>query len=128
MAELEGNVLRPPGFGPTKTFDAPEELLAQTGQGYLQKGGTVLAGVGILRVGEPIKRSSDGKTWIKASYGTATALNRTAVDATAENKLINVVLGGVVNARVQAITPTNAAALATALGGTYITGFDHIKF
>lgn len=128
MAEFEGNVLRPPGFGPTKTFDAPEELLAATGNGYLQKGGTVLAGVGILRVGEPIKRSVDGKTWVKAAFADATALNRTAVDATAEAKLINVVLGGVVNVNVQAITAANAAALATALKGTYIPGFNYIKF
>src|SRR3954471_23421339 len=116
MAELEGNVLRPPGVGATKTVAPPEELLAAYSPPPLKKGGTVLAGVGVLRVGEPIKRSVDGKTWVVATYATATALNYTAVDATTEAKLINVILGGVVNANVTAIGAANAAALATSLG------------
>lgn len=128
MAEYEGNVLRPPGVGATKTVANPEELLAAYNPAPLKKGGTVLAGVGVLRVGEPMKRSSDGKTWVKAAYADATALNYTATDATSEAKLINLIFGGVINAKVTAITSANAAALATALGGTYIAGFNYIKF
>lgn len=128
MAEFEGNVLRPPGVGPVKVVAAPEELIASYNPPPLIKGGTVLAGVGVLRVGEPMKRSADGKTWVKAAFADAQALNKTAVDVTAENHLINLVFGGVVNAKVAAITTTNAAALATALGGKYIPGFEYLKF
>jgi hypothetical protein len=126
--EYEGQVLRPPGTKSTATVAPPEELLAAYSPPPLQKGGTVLTGVGVLRVGEPIKRSVDGKTWVVATYATATALNRTATDATSEAKLINVVLGGVINVNVAAIGAANAAALATSLGGTYYPGFGYIKF
>lgn len=128
MAEFEGNVLRPPGVGATKTVAPPEELLAAYNPPPLKKGGTVLAGVGVLRVGEPMKRSTNGKTWVKAAYADATALNYTAVDCTTEAHLVNLIFGGVVNVKVAAITATNAAALATALKGTYIPGFDYLKF
>jgi hypothetical protein len=128
MAEFEGNVLRPPGVGVTKTVAPPEELLASYNPPPLKKGGTVLAGVGILRVGEPMKPSADGKTWVKAAYADAKALNYTAVDATSENRLINLIFGGVINVKVVAITAANATALATALGGTYIPNFGYLKF
>lgn len=128
MAEYEGVVLRPPGVGPTKVVDDPVELLWAYNPPPLKKGGTVLAGVGVLRTGEPLKRSADGKTWVKAAYADATALNYTATDATSEAKLINVILSGVINVNIPAITGTNAAALATALGGTYNAEFGYIKF
>jgi hypothetical protein len=128
MAEYEGNVLRPPGVGATKTVAPPEELLAAYNPPPLIKGGTVLAGAGTFRVGEPIKRSANGKTWVKAAFTDAQALNKTAVDATTEAHLINVVYGGVINVNVAAIGTSNAAALATALGGKYIVGFGYLKF
>jgi len=93
MAELEGNVLRPPGFGPTVTFDPPEELLASTGHGYVQKGGTVVSGAGVFKVGELVKKGGTGnKFWVKATHSDAQGFVRNAVDATSEAKLINVVL------------------------------------
>jgi hypothetical protein len=128
MAEFEGNVLRPPGSGVTKTVAAPEELLASYNPPPLIKGGTVLSGVGIVRAGEPMKRSTDGKTWVKAAFADATALNKTAFDATNEAHLADLVFGGVVNVKVAAITAANAAALATALGGRYIPKFEYLKF
>jgi hypothetical protein len=138
MAELEGNVLRPPGFGPTVTFDPVEELLASTGHGYVQKGGTVQSGQGIIRVGEVMKRGGTGnKYWVKATGtndASAAGFARNAVDATSENKLINVVLSGTINCNVQALnggTPgaakTNLNAN-TGLNGKYVDGFDYFIF
>jgi len=127
-AEFEGDVLRPPGVGPERVVTAPEEIIASYNPPPLKKGGTVLAGVGIVRAGEPMKRSVDGKTWVKAAFADATAVNETACNATAEAHQINLLFGGVINAKVAAITATNAAALATALKGKYIPGFDYISF
>jgi hypothetical protein len=134
MAELEGNVLRPPGFGPTVTFDHPEELLASTGHGYIQKGGTVAAGTGTYKVGEPVRRDTAGNNtlWIKATHSTAEGLVRNAVDATSEKKLINVVLSGAINTNIQAINGSGGsvvpATLATTLGGKYFPKFEYIIF
>lgn len=130
MAELEGNVLRPPGFGPTVTFDPPEELLASTGHGYVQKGGTVPSGQGIIRVGEPlIKGGTGNKYWVKSTASACTAFARNAVDATSENKLVNVVLSGTINVATQALTG-NGATLAgnAALNGKYIPTFEYFIF
>lgn len=130
MAEFEGNVLRPPGVGPTKTVANPEELLASYNPPPLKKGGTVKAGVGILRVGEPLKLAADGKTYDKVAtpFTGVIGLNYTAVDATTEDHLINIIMGGVINTKVLAITAANAPALATALGGTYYARFGYLKF
>lgn len=136
MAELEGNVLRPPGFGPTVTFDPVEELLASTGHGYVQKGGTVPSGQGIIRVGEPlIKGGTGNKFWIKGTLATATGFARNAVDATSEAKLVNVVLSGVINCNVQAINGATPGAGKTALEttntglkGRYVDAFDYFIF
>jgi len=133
MAELEGNVLRPPGFGPTVTFDPPEELLASTGHGYVQKGGTVVSGAGVFKVGEPVRKGGTGnKFWIKATHSNAEGLVRNAVDATSEAKLINVVLSGAINANIQAINGSGGTVvpgtLATTLGGKYFPGLEYIIF
>lgn len=127
MAEYEGNVLRPPGVGATKTVDAPEELLAAYNPPPLKKGGTVKAGQGVLRVGEPLKRSVDGKTWVKAAAADAEALNYTATDATTEDRLVNIILSGVVNGNVAALKG-NEEDVATALGGKVIASFNYIQF
>lgn len=130
MAELEGNVLRPPGFGPTVTFDPVEELLASTGHGYVQKGGTVQAGQGVIRVGEPMIRGGAGnKYWVKSTAGACTAFARNAVDATSEAKLINVVLSGTINVNTQALTGTGATLAGNAaLNGKYVAGFEYFIF
>lgn len=130
MAEFEGNVLRPPGVGPVVSVANPEELLAATGQGLLKKGGTVKAGAGVLRTGEPLKLAADGKTYVKdvTPFSSTVALNYTAVDATTEDRLVNLIMGGVVNVNVSGIGASNASALATALGGTYYARFGYIKF
>ena len=129
MATLEGNVLRPPGFGPTVTFDPPAELLASTGHGYVQKGGTLVQN-GEYRVGEPVRRVTTGnlKRWEKTTFANAQGLIRNAVDTTDGEKLGNIVLSGAVNANVPAILPANGAALATALGGKYFPHFEYIIF
>lgn len=129
MAEFEGNVLRPPGVGSIRSVLPPEELIASYNPPPLKKGGTVKAGVGVLRVGEAMARDSDG-TYKKAgaNFSGVVALNETAVDCTTEAHLVNLIFGGVVTADVAAITAANGAALATALGGTYIDGFHYIKF
>lgn len=132
MAELEGNVLRPPGMGATKTVAPPEELLASYNPAPLKKGGTVQAGVGILRVGEPMKRGGTGnKFWVKATatdLADCEALNYTAVDCTTESHLINLIFGGVINAGVVAIGgATKGAQIAAAMGGKYIPGFNYIR-
>jgi hypothetical protein len=135
MAELEGNVLRPPGFGPTVTFDPVEELLASTGHGYVQKGGTVPSGQGIVRVGEPlIKGGTGNKFWVKGTTANAVAFARNAVDATSENKLVNVVLSGTINCNVQALNGGTPGAAKAALNGNaglngkYVDGFDYFIF
>lgn len=134
MAELEGNVLRPPGFGPTVTFDPVEELLASTGHGYIQKGGTVIAGTGQLKVGDIVKKGGTGnKFWVKAtgvSDAAALGFVRNAVDATSEAKLINVVLSGAINCNVQALNGAalNMTTLAATLGGKYVPGLEYIIF
>jgi len=134
MAELEGNVLRPPGFGPTVTFDPPEELLASTGHGYVQKGGTIASGTGVIKVGDILKKGGTGnKFWVKAtgvSDANALGFARNAVDATSEAKLINVVLSGTINCNVQALNGAslNMTTLATTLGGKYVPGFEYIIF
>lgn len=132
MAEFEGNVLRPPGVGATKTVAPPEELLAAYNPAPLKKGGTVQAGAGVLRVGEPMKRGGTGsKYWVKATAADLSdteALNYTAVDCTTEDHLINLIFGGVVNAKVAAIgNATKAGQIATALGGKYIPKFEYIR-
>lgn len=130
MAEFEGNVLRPPGVGATKVVAPPEELLFAYNPPPLKKGGTVKAGAGVLRVGEPLKLAADGKTYEKVAtpFTGVVGLNYTAVDATAEAKLVNIIFGGVINTKVLAITSANAVALATALGGVYNPTFGFIKF
>lgn len=129
MAEYEGNVLRPPGMGAPRTVAAPEEIIASYNPPPTKKGGTVKAGVGVLRAGEPLKYDTGTKSYIKASsdYTDATCVNVTEVDCTSEDHLVNILFGGVINARVTAIK-TKEAALATALGGTYIPQFGYIKF
>jgi hypothetical protein len=139
MAELEGNVLRPPGFGPTVTFDPPEELLASTGHGYIQKGVT-LAQNGVYRVGEPVAPTgatdtTGNRLWIKSTRGACHGFVRTAVDTTAEKKLANVVLSGAINVNVQALTAgtynvTAASELEgnTKLKGKYVDHFAYFVF
>lgn len=130
MAELEGNVLRPPGVGATKTVSPPEEILYSYSPPPLIKGGTVKAGKGIIRDGEPMKLEADGKTYEKVAtpFTNAVGVCKTAVDCTTEAHLINIIFGGTINAKVQAITAANAAALATALGGVYNARLGFIKF
>jgi len=77
-----------------------------------------------------MRRQTTGNTklWEKCTYAQAQALSRNGVDATSEAKLVDLVLGGVINVNVPAILPANAAALATALGGVYYPTFEWIKF
>jgi hypothetical protein len=136
MAELEGNVLRPPGLGPTVTFDPPEELLASTGHGYVQKGGT-LAVNGVYRVGEPVIQTgatsaAGDKIWVKSTRALCTGFVRTAVDTTGGQKLANIVLSGTINCNVQALSAGTYNATTksdlngnTALKGRYV---DHLAY
>lgn len=132
MAELEGNVLRPPGFGPTVTFDPVEELLASTGHGYVQKGGTLVQN-GVYEVGQPVKKGGSGnKFWVKATHSDVEGFVRNAVDTTSEVKLANIVLSGVINCDVKAINGSGGTVvpttLATTLGGRYISTFKYLIF
>lgn len=131
VTEYEGNVLRPPGESAITTFVSPEEILAAYNPPPLKKGGTVKAGAGVLRVGEPLKYDSNGylvKSVLTAgAYDKVDAINVTAVDCTTEDHLVNVLFGGVINAKVAAITGSETG-LATALGGHYNAQFGWIKF
>ena len=138
MAELEGNVLRPPGFGPTVTFDPPDELLASTGHGYIQKGGTLVQN-GIYPVGQPVKKGTAGqaKLWVKATgFGDAEGFVRNAVDTTSEVKLANIVLSGTLNCNITALNglvvngsgERTALNGNTALNGKFVQGFNYLIF
>lgn len=128
MADYEGSVLRPPGFSAPKVVEGSEELLYAYNPAPTKKGGTVKAGAGVLRAGEPIKLDTDG-TWVKATELDAEALNYKAVDASNEDHLINVIFGGVVNATVSGMSDiADKTALATKLGGTYNEAYGFIKF
>lgn len=126
--EYEGNVLRPPGMTSPIAFAPPEEILAAYSPDPVKKGGTVQAGAGVLRVGEPMKFDGAGYL-VKATstYADAVCVNVTATDCTTEAHEINVLFGGCINAKVAAIS-TKEAALATALGGRYISQFGYIIF
>ena len=137
MATLEGNVLRPPGFGPTVTFDPPEELLASTGHGYVQKGVT-LAVNGVYGVGEPVAptgatNTAGDRVWIKSTRGACHGFVRNAVDTTDGQKLANVVLSGAINVNVVALATTgdyNATAKTQLEGNTKLKGKydDHFGY
>jgi len=129
MADYEGNVLRPPGVSEPTVVAGSEELLYAYNPPPLKKGGTVKAGVGVLRVGEPIKYDSASKTWVKATAADAEALNYKAVDATAEARLINVIFSAVVNTKVAALREqADLDALATQLGVKYDANYGFIQF
>lgn len=132
MAEYEGDILRPPGVGAPRTTEAPDEVLGAYSPRPLKKGGTVKAGVGVLRTGEPVKYDTASKSYVKSvltagAYDQVDAINYAAVDATSEDKLINVLFGGTINAKLPAIVG-NETALATALGGQYRAQFGYITF
>lgn len=113
--QLPGNVMRPP-VTTTVVAAAPEELMGSMA-GYVQKGGQVASGIGVLRVGELMKFNSGTGLWEKATSTTVEAFNRTAVDATDQAALINLVLAGTVNTKVTGITGgLTSTALATRLG------------
>ena len=136
MAELEGNVLRPPGFGPTVTFPHPEELLASTGHGYVQKGGT-LAVDGEYGVGQPVIQTgatsaAGDKIWVKSTRTLCTGFVRNAVDTTGGQKLANIILSGTINTNVVALSAGTYNATTkselnanTALKGRYV---DHLAY
>lgn len=128
MASYEGDVLRPPGVSAPTVVEGSEELLYSTASLPLKKGGTVLAGVGVLKTGEPIKYDDATKTWVKAAVADAEALNYKGVDATAEGRLINVIFGGTVNTTVSGLASLDLAALATKLGGTYNADYGFLRF
>lgn len=127
MAEYEGNVLRPPGMGAIVTVVSPEEVLYSFAN-QVKKGGTAQAGAGVFKVGEPVKYDGSGYI-VKASASPtdAVGVNVTAVDCTTEAHELNVLFGGVVNAKVSGIVGKETV-LATALGGIYNSTLGYIKF
>lgn len=132
--QLPGNVMRPP-VTTTLVAAAPEELMGSM-EDYIQKGGTVASGTGVLRVGELMKFNSGTGMWEKALSTTAEAMNRTAVDATNDAASINVILKGCVNSKVSGIVAglsgapltTRLGEITVALKGRYVPAFNFIIF
>lgn len=104
MPAREGNVLRPPGTTQTGPVGG-EEILASTSR-FLQKGVTLAGGQGVLAAGTMLGRVTATKKYKAyangASDGTEVArgILRMAVDTgtggSSEDKLGNIVYGGVV--------------------------------
>lgn len=133
MAELEGNVLRPPGVGPEIRTDDVEELLAST-VGYTQKGGTLEAdatggqnGDGVLEVGTPLKFNATSGYWEEATVtagtpvaGSVEGFLRNAVDIANEDKLINIVVKGTIKLAVRGLEGIDGDDLAGSITGARV--------
>ncbi len=134
ITQLPGNVVRPP-VTTTVVAAAPEELMGSM-EGYVQKGGTVASGSGILKAGELMKFNSGTGMWEKATSTTVEAFNRTAVDTTEAAALINLVHAGTVNTKVSGITgglsggalTTRLGEIATALKGRLVPAQNFLIF
>lgn len=132
--QLPGNVMRPP-ITTTLVAAAPEELMGSM-EAYIQKGGTVASGIGILRVGEMMKWDSASGMYVKAANTDVECFNRTAVDATTEAAQINVVLAGCVNTKSSGIVnglsgdplTTHLGVLATTLKGRLVPAQNYFIF
>lgn len=99
MADREGNILRPPGTGQTAEVK-PTEILASYARLY-QKGRTFKAGNGVIEAGTVVARETATKKYVPyndAGAGgaeVAKGVLRMAIDTTDEDKLGDVVFGGI---------------------------------
>lgn len=129
MASYEGDVIRAPGFEQVTAAAEPEILYSYTG--LLQKGGTLKPGTGVYPAGTALKFDAATKRYEKATAAADTVgFVRISVDSGAVTdipKQAVIVFGGVLKA--QYITGVTAnAALATALGGSFNTERQFLKF
>ena len=129
MADREGNVLRPPGTGSTPEVKG-DEILASYSRLH-QKGRTFKAGQGILEAGTVVARETATKKYVEYDTGgaggaeVAKGILRTAIDTTDEDKLGNVVFGGIV--KNSKITGLDGDAI-TALNGRVDAESDTFTF